>query len=182
MSEDVLVQNCSPTLAGLKTGSLFNLTFRSIDEMKRCISGWNHILVRKGIQARPLRLRGTRALIYVYRPNRLAHDLQIPEAAEILTERGYCPQFPEKCLERLSSRLSEETEFPHEIGLFLGYSPEDVRGFIRDANAQKYTGMWKVYGDVKKARMLFEQYKRCTEVYCRQFLSGASLETLAVAG
>ncbi len=182
MSEDVLVRNSSPTLAGLKTGSLFNLTFQSLYEMNICIQGWNQILSRKGLQACPLRIRGTRALIYVYRPSWLARDLQSPDSFMLLQQYGYCPMFPEQCLSRLKERLSSEDEFPHEIGLFLGYPPEDVRGFIRDANGQKYTGMWKVYGNVKKAQRLFEKYKRCTAVYCRQYYSGVPLERLAVAG
>jgi hypothetical protein len=105
-----------------------------------------------------------------------------PEAAKILQERGYCPMMPEQCLARLMERLKDADEFPHEIGLFLGYPPEDVEGFIQEPNGQKYTGIWKVYGDVRSARRIFESYKKCTEVYCRQFFSGVSLEKLAVAG
>ena len=33
---------------------------------------------------------------------------------------------------RLIKRLNEDAEFPHEIGLFPGYPPEDVRGFIEN--------------------------------------------------
>ncbi len=39
-------------------------------------------------------------------------------------------------------------QFPHEIGLFLGYPPEDVCGYIRNkGKCQKCTGHWQVYGD-----------------------------------
>ena len=182
MSEDVLIKNSSPTLAGLKTGSLFNLSFHSEEERNACLQSWNRVLVKKGLKACPVRLRENRALIYVYRPSRLKKDLQDPTAAGILQERGYCPLFPDQCLSHLIERLKENAEFPHEIGLFLGYPPEDVLGFIQDANGQKYTGIWKVYGDVQHARKLFARYKKCTEVYCRQFLNGVSLEKLAVAG
>ena len=51
---------------------------------------------------------------------------------------------PEQCLARLIERLKDADEFPHEIGLFLGYPPEDVEGFIQEPNGQKYTGIWKV--------------------------------------
>ena len=182
MSEDVLVRNSSPTLAGLKTGSLFNLAFQNDTERECCLQEWNEILGKKGLRACPVRIRENRALIYVFRPARLARDLQNPEAAKILQERGYCPMMPEQCLARLMERLKNADEFPHEIGLFLGYPPEDVEGFIQEPNGQKYTGIWKVYGDVRSARRIFESYKKCTEVYCRQFFSGVSLEKLAVAG
>ena len=83
---------------------------------------------------------------------------------------------------RLSCRFREGKEFPHEVGLFLSYPPEAVKGFIdHRANGFKYAGLWKVYGDEKKARSLFAKYKKCTEIYCALWQSGSKLEQLAVA-
>lgn len=82
---------------------------------------------------------------------------------------------------RLVRRLDENEEFLHEIGLFLGYPPEDVRGFIENkAAGYKYVGDWKVYGDEEKARKTFAKYKKCTRVYCAQFALGKSIERLTV--
>ena len=51
------------------------------------------------------------------------------------------------------ARLRRESDFPHEVGLFLGYPPRDVEGFIREkARRAKCTGAWKVYGDEEAAR------------------------------
>ena len=73
-------------------------------------------------------------------------------------------------------------EFPHEVGLFLSYPPEDVKGFIdHRANCFKCAGLWKVYSDEEKARSLFEKYRKCTEIYCALWQSGSKLERLAVA-
>ena len=73
-------------------------------------------------------------------------------------------------------------EFPREVGLFLSYPPEDVKGFIdHRANGFKCAGLWKVYGDEEKARSLFAKYKKCTEIYCALWQSGSKLEQLAVA-
>ncbi len=182
MSEDILVMNSSPTLAGMKTGSLFNLSFRSLAEMEKCLLEWNSTLGRKGLKVRALRVRGTRALVYIYRSASLAKDFRDPAVRRMLIERGYLPDDPEVCIQRLISRLADEGEFPHEIGLFLGYPPEDVSGFIQDANGQKLNGTWKVYGDVNKAKKTFERFKKCTEVYYRLLLSGVSLDRLTVAG
>lgn len=73
-------------------------------------------------------------------------------------------------------------EFPHEVGLFLSYPPEDVKGFIenRAANA-KCTGVWKVYGDERQAQQTFDRYKKCTQTYCERWRSGVKLDRLAVA-
>ena len=69
----------------------------------------------------------------------------------------------------------ESGEFPHEVGLFLSYPPEDVKGFIdHRTNNFKCAGLWKVYGDEEKARSLFAKYKKCTEIYCALWQSGSS--------
>ena len=86
------------------------------------------------------------------------------------------------CVAALVRRMRSSAEFPHEVGLFLSYPPEDVKGFIenRAANA-KCTGVWKVYGDERQARQTFAKYKKCTQVYCERWQSGSGLDKLAVA-
>ena len=67
-------------------------------------------------------------------------------------------------LEHLSERIMTNREFPHEIGLFLGYPVEDVRGFIEQRGKDcKLSGYWKVYGDEQAARRLFHQFDRCRD-------------------
>ena len=79
-------------------------------------------------------------------------------------------------------RLRTEEEFPHEVGLFLSYPPEDVQGFI-DHRAEdfKCAGLWKVYGDEQRAQLLFDRFRRCTQRYCALWQTGYRLEQLAVA-
>lgn len=80
-------------------------------------------------------------------------------------------------------RLRGGGGFPDEIGLFLGYPPEDVRGFIENKAAGcKCVGCWKVYGDAEAARAVFAKYKKCTDVYRARFAEGRSVERLTVAG
>lgn len=177
-----VVQYCSPTLAGLKTGSLFvcsyagtadRIEFRSI----------NRDLSKKGLRFIPLRIRDGRVLSYLYRPEDLKRDLEQPACRALLDDLGYEGLSPEQCLIALREKLQDaEESFPHEIGLFLGYPPEDVRGFIEEeAGACKCTGCWKVYGDEQAARALFAKYDACTACYLRQLACGTTLAQLAVA-
>lgn len=183
MCEELMVRHGSPTLAGLKTGSLFTCPFGEEQVMQDCVRCWNHALAPKGLRVMPLRWQNGRALIYLYRPARLAKDLQRPEARALLTPRGYCCEAPARCLGRLMQRLRERTDFPHEIGLFLSYPPEDVQGFIQSPVCGfKCVGCWKVYGDAQAARQTFGRYRRCTEIYCARYAQGTTLERLAVAG
>lgn len=183
MSEEFLVRNCAPTLAGLKTANLFSCPCAGREELARSLRQLNGRLNGKGLRIVPLRFSQGRALIYLYRPVRLQADMADAQAARMLRELGYDPENSNRCLVRLSQRLRQSEEFPHEIGLFLGYPPEDVRGFIEHhADGSKCTGCWKVYGDETAARRKFDQYKKCTRVYCDQWKKGKNIERLTVAG
>ncbi len=181
MSDTLLIQTCAPTLAGLKTGSLFSCPYDSEESLREALRRVNRLLCGKGLRVLPLRKRGGHALIYVYRPALLERDLHRSAACELLRERGYCCEDPAQCLRLLRHRLCEDADFPHEIGLFLGYPPEDVRGFIEDRRACKCIGCWKVYGDEEKARAAFDRFDRCTRVYCACHRKGVPLEALAVS-
>ena len=182
MSEEVIVKYCSPTLAGLKTGSLFSCSYDNYNELLGFLRKLNLSLGNKGIRFLPLRLRNNKALIYAFRPSRLFTELKNDEAEKLLSERGYHTDKCGRCLARLMKRLGENEELPHEIGLFLGYPVEDVKGFIdNNAACAKCVGCWKVYGDEKKARKLFNQYRKCTDVYERQWHAGKPLKKLTVA-
>lgn len=182
MSEEIFIRYCSPTLAGIKTANLFSCRFEDEKEMRESIRRLNVILVKKGIRVVPLRFHEGCALIYAYRPSKLLQDLQQADACSLLKERGYVSEAPERCIVQLIRRLADGGEFPHEIGLFLGYPPEDVCGFIENkAGGYKCVGEWKVYGDVDQAREIFAKYRKCTEVYCTQFAQGKSIERLTVA-
>ena len=178
-----MIRHCSPTLAGLKTGSLFSCPCRGWEQLTPAIRSLNHKLVPRGLRVLPLRLRGGRALVYVYRPNALEHDLRDRQARSILEQAGYLPERSEQCLLQLIRRLREEAEFPHEIGLFLSYPPEDVRGFMENkACRHKCVGCWKVYGDEEAARRTFARYEHCTRVYQALWAQGRPIEGLTVAG
>ena len=181
MSDDLIVQQCSPTLAGLKTGSLFTCPFRTEAELRADIAALNRRLAPKGVNVRILRVR-RRALLYLYRPSSLRRDFASAEVAMLLRQYGYTVDDTEACLAQLCTRLADASGFPHEIGLFLGYPAEDVRGFIENrADGCKCVGAWKVYGDEAAARKRFAQFDRCTRIYQEKFSAGRSIERLTVS-
>ena len=181
MSEELVIRLCAPTLAGIKTGSLFSAEYDSEESFRLELRLLNQMLVPKGLRALTLRYGIRRALVYVYRPKLLRKDLQARDADQLLRELGYDVSSPEGCVTQLAKRVRQSPEFPHEIGLFLSYPPEDVRGFM-EHRACKCVGCWKVYGDEEKAKKVFQRYKRCTEVYCRRWRSGDTIDRLTVAG
>ncbi|MCD8022800.1 MAG: DUF3793 family protein [Lachnospiraceae bacterium] len=66
-----------------------------------------------------------------------------------------------KLAARFRSYKEGKSDFPHEMGIFLGYPLEDVRGFIENRGQNfKMSGYWKVYGDVAYASRVFQLYER----------------------
>lgn len=78
MLEQYLINHCAPTLASLKTANLFNCTAENPSALQMAVSRWQALLAPKGVELLLLRESGNRALVYVYRPDRLARDLQQP--------------------------------------------------------------------------------------------------------
>lgn len=182
MSEDHLIRNCAPTLAGIKTASLFTCPLESREELRQAVRRLNRWLCGKGLRLIPLRFSDTKALLYLYRPDRLRQDLSQETAACLLARQGYEPGCCEKCVVQLAKKLRSREDFPHEIGLFLGYPAEDVRGFMeKGPQCCKCSGCWKVYGDEEAAKQTFARYKHCTRVYRDQWARGRQLQQLTVA-
>ena len=182
MSEDILIRQGAPTLAGIKTGSLFPCPCEDREALLDDIRQLNRRLSPKGLCLLPIRFLAGQALLYLYRPAELRRDLRDAQASELLHQAGYGNESCAHCVARLVRRFRESGEFPHEVGLFLSYPPEDVKGFIdHRANNFKCAGLWKVYGDEEKARSLFAKYRKCTEIYCALWQNGSKLEQLAVA-
>ena len=181
MSEELIIEHCSPTLAGIKTGSLFSVRVTEDTDINEEVRELNRMLRKKGLRVVPLKKTSEYALIYLYRPDYLKKDLNDPQALEILKERGYRIENPECCIVQLVKHLKADDAFPHEIGLFLGYPPSDVEGFMKHpCKGVKCCGFWKAYSEPEKAKKTFRRFKRCTETYLKMNKNGKSLAQLAV--
>lgn len=181
MSDEMLVRHCSPTLAGIKTGNLFNCSVTCRSELIMQIKLFNNKFKSKDLRILPLRIKEQSALLYLYRPKKLCCDLSNEEAVSLLRRFGYGGLGVEQSIVVLIGRLNNGLSFPHEIGLFLGYPPEDVQGFVdNNAKKAKYVGYWKVYSDVEEAQRLFEKYKKCTDNYINRLSQGNNIEGLIV--
>ena len=183
MSEDTVIRHGAPTLAGMKTGNLFPCFFSSPQALAEELRAMNRVLVPRGLRLVPLRREKGRALLYLFRPAALSRDLAQEEVRRLLRQAGYRDLGQGACLAELRRRLGAGGDFPHEIGLFLGYPPEDVAGFVRHrGKGCKCVGCWKVYGDEQAAKNIFEKYEVCSKIYSLQWQQGKSIEQLTVAG
>lgn len=73
----------------------------------------------------------------------------------------------------------QEGEFPHELGLLLGYPLEDVKGFIKNQGKNYlYTGYWKVYSNPVETIQLFDKYNRAKEMVIRMLAEGMRVHNI----
>ena len=75
MLESDIVVHCAPTLAGIKTANMFNYLPDDMEDLPREVQEENRKLNGKGVYVEILRTGEKRALIYVYRKNKLEADL-----------------------------------------------------------------------------------------------------------
>jgi len=180
--ETFLVEQCAPVLAGIKPGSMFPYTPTEYEKLPDLLRHWNGALVPRGVAVTSIkrcrRIGGY--LIYVYRPKQIEAILAEPAVMAFLQDCGYTEDMtlPET-LRLLTRRLCQNPEFPHEVGVFLGYPLQDVLGFIEHQGANSLcSGCWKVYHDPQKAQRTFRSYADCTRTYRELYRRGRSAEQL----
>lgn len=169
--EMFLATHCAPVLFRRKPAALFAQKHLPKQDLLP-------LLQARGLHMFLLRQHGKEALTLLYHPVLLANVLALPEVKNVLAQLGYPVNAEWQAqLKFLRSRFLQSTEFPHEIGFFLGYPPEDVTGFMNCNGNCKMCGKWKVYGDIEKATALFEEYEHCRRVLLNHINSGGSIST-----
>lgn len=183
--EKIMVEQCAPTLAKVKVANLFRFQTQEGDRFKETLLHWDQTLAPLGVRVRLLKeCPASQAfLIYVYRERELKQVLFQKESQALLRRMGYKRRIQmDQLLDQLSEHLCLAADFPHEIGLFLGYPFEDVEGFIQHGGKNYLCcGEWKVYANPEKARECFSKYRRCRRMYQRLYHKGRSIDQLTVA-
>ena len=181
--EAVLVRQCAPTLAGMKPGSIFCFHHSSLEVSRQKVCQWNEQLTPLGLTVQILLERpgSDSVIVFVYRHDRLEQMLADDAYQRFLTQAGYAGTDLAGLLEQLACRLRTQPEFPHEIGVFLGYPLRDVIGFIEN-HGQNFTccGFWKSYGDPAEMQVCFACYRKCIQTYVAMFERGIPIEQMAV--
>ena len=176
--DQILAFHCAPTLVGLKPANLIShKPFEVVATIKKALDD-------NAIDMTLLWHCNCKDLTLVYHREKLWQHLHSPEIWGYLMVQGY-PMYSslETIIGHLKKRIIELKEFPHEVGLFLGYPLIDVLGFIKN-NGQncKLCGYWKVYGDESEAKCLFDSFSKARDEMCAKVNSGYTVaEILTVA-
>lgn len=95
----------------------------------------------------------------------LGKRLSTPMNQDFMKKMNYPWPFSwETCLEQLVKKI-QHLDFPHEIGLFLGYPLEDVLGFMGLAPFPYIkTQGWRVYGNEQLSDLWFKKYQAARQL------------------
>lgn len=172
-----IIFQCAPLLKGMKRASLL-----TVDE--GCLEELRDIFCYTGIVPRILGSCRGRALVFCCREEGLEAYINRPEIRQFLAAYGYEGNKISDFLGRLSLRvgryMKQGAEFPHEIGVFLDYPLEDVRGFIGSGGKSCFlSGYWKVYDNPVKAQLMFWVYDQAKRSAVNEFLAGKSVREIA---
>lgn len=172
----MLILQCAPFFKGLKIACITNIEKNTCREL-------NAVLAGTGVTYRILSMYKEKCLVFLYRRSDFEAYLAQEEVRGFLEEYGYDLSSVEHVLETLSDRVCQysgrDMGFPHEIGAFLDYPIEDVRGFIREAGKNSLlSGYWKVYHNPGKARLTFHAYDKARMNAVNEFLMGKPMRDI----
>lgn len=155
--ETRLALQCAPVITGIKPANL--LIVSSGDELTI-----NRILKDTSLHYYRLFPQDNKTIYLLFEHSLFMMYLYKPKVQHMFQAYGYGDLTLNGILETFQCRYETYRrnggDFPHEIGLLLGYPIEDVEGFI--ANKGKnylYAGYWKVYENVEEKKLLFEAYE-----------------------
>ena len=176
MIENQMVLQCAPLIVGLRVSSLFIIHKRNLKQ----IYG---LLGESRIGYYVLYVAEERAVILLYHCQRLRVYLENTEVKDFLAERGYPLAQMEVILRELRCRYQHYCmgmrDFPHELGLILGYPIEDVKGFIQYKGKNSlYAGYWKVYSNVPAKKELFHMFELAKEMLVEFLQNGIDIQDI----
>lgn len=183
MGFEQTVMRCgAPALCGIKPACLFSVRMPASGGSLEKIDEWNRSFSEDGIHIVPIRKDDDRILFFVYNRALLEECCGSRSALDYLRRKGYPVERGfDAVLSELLLRLFKCGEFPHEVGLFLGYPFGDVVQFERQAGRGfVYSGSWKVYSNKEAAVARMNLYKECREACLRLLCAGHSVPAAAV--
>ncbi|GAB6098717.1 DUF3793 family protein [Halanaerocella petrolearia] len=143
-----ILHNIGPTLLGIKPAELRNIPLLD-DSGEDCWLRCKEIVLSSN-QIRLMELRELSGKIQVLFYHPLALDRQLSKSYNLcfLQQLDYPRTYTlAGYLNYLLIRI-QKSEFPHEIGIFLGYPLKDVLGFTGYLDLKRTgKGSWKFYGN-----------------------------------
>ena len=179
---------CSEVLAGAKPANLISLANRTRPCGRNLYQLWqqhSQELCRRlpDMCFMVFCIKPQSILMLCYDRNNLDRHLTHSGIRCLLQKSGYnTDASTAELLEELCRRVNENSRFPHEIGLFIGYPAKDVAAFMGIVKLPfSCQGPWKIYGNPEISLVLAEKYRSC-RINMNRFLKCGRLDLNSLDG
>lgn len=165
---------CAPVIAGLKISNLLIVQKEYLDTIRTMLKetqlSYEILLCRKG-----------QITLLIYKELEVKNYLAQSKVKELLNKLGYASYTLKSLLKSIREGyemfMEKKKDFPHELGILLGYPPEDVQGFIENRGENfLYAGYWKVYENLPAKLKLFQKYEQAGESIIQLIALGVSVK------
>ncbi len=168
-----LMLECSEVLAGVKPANLVSLTKHKRPCSRNLFHLWqsHHTQLSQRLDVlsfKVLQTRDSALLLLCYNKELLTKHLTHAGIRALLSKSGYdTAASSEALLTELCGRFKNNSSFPHEIGLFIGYPAKDVAAFMGLINIPfTCQGPWKIFGDPRNSLRLADTYRQTRQDMC----------------
>ena len=176
--ETHLVVQCAPMISGIKISNLLIVERSMAAQVRR-------VLNRSGISYFLLFESEEKVTYLLYRRDELKEYLKEKNVCLSMRHFGYknleLPVVLSQFRKRYEDYMNQKADFPHEMGLLLGYPVEDVEGFIENKGKNYlYSGYWKVYGHVEEKVALFKRYEEARKLLLEFLAQGFGIKDMVI--
>ncbi len=167
---------CAPVIAGLKVSNLLTAPTTEDNCVKKELEG-------TGLKCMKLAEDRGRSTFIVYREKELEEWILEVSNQLYLKEAGLAGCCAAEILSRVRTRYQTYVEgkgqYPHEIGILLGYPAEDVKGFVVNKGRNCLgSGYWKIYSDPVEKKKLFCEFDKARIRIMKLLLTGIGLNSV----
>lgn len=171
--ETQIIMQCAPVIAGLKISNLLIVSNNNNEHVKT-------IMHKTGLYWTELLNLNNQTTFLVYRPQKLKEYLEQSKVQALMKNLGYHTCTEQVLIKNVRKKYRDymisRREFPHEMGLLLGYPPEDVGGFIKHNGKNfLFSGYWKVYENMPAKKKLFLKFEQARETMLQLMSCGISV-------
>lgn len=171
---------CAPLLSGIKIANILITEYKNIEKIKQIFNDapYSYKLIHQN---------DNRMTFLVYQKEQLKFYIMGKEQTALLYSFGYddtnltviLERFANRFTEYMKEKVNEKADFPHEMGILLGYPVEDVIGFIENRGQNAiYTGYWKVYSNLQQAKQTFDNFNKAKATMIQLLFYGESIENI----
>lgn len=173
-----LVKRIGATIAGVKPAELLNIPYHYYYS-----SQWQEtreaLTSPGGLEIVEVKKKDNKVQVLFYHRDSLGKVLGRRSNYHFLVDSGYPREYTlERYLGCLLERLRGE-EFPHEIGVFLGYPLKDVKGFLGHPSLKlvEIKG-WRIYGHRELSYRTYNRFREARKRVEEMLEGNMSLENI----